>query len=209
MAKVGLELVSPSPNMLLEGRLLAYLIPESSQSKDFLRAFFDKTIRSTNWASVLEFAVCQGGASWLLSVYWPRLSARLSVVSDASAASAVSENERNSEVKSELAVESSTVAAPSVSDLTNAERNILNSRDGTLLVLSALDSTKETMEQSVGTVVKLFKLTGEYFNFYWGDSSEHPLAYAAVQNRGDICIFIMQQLGGGEVGLNHLVLQHP
>ena len=210
MAKAGLELVSPRSNKLskctsaptqpasLESRLLAYLIPESCQSQDFLRAFFDKTIRSTYWASVLEFAVCKGGASWLLSLYWPRLSARLSVVSGASAASGVSEYERESEAASKLVAESSTVAALSVPVLTSAERNILNSRDGILLVLSALDSTEETTKLSVATVVELSKLAGVNHNFY-SLSSENPMNYAAAKNRGDVCTFIMQHLGGVEV----------
>ena len=197
MAKAGLELISPLPNKLakstfastqsasLERQLLAHLIPASGQSRDFLRAFFDETIRSTYWASVLEFAVCQGGAFWLLSLYWPRLSAQLSGV-------------RESEAKRELLAESSTVAALSVSDLTSAERNILNSRDGILLVLSALDSAEETMQESFATVVELSKLAGVNHNFY-SLSSENPLNYAAAKNRGDVCTFIMQHLGGGEV----------
>ena len=199
MAKAGLELVAPRASELskttsvsLERRLLAYLIPESNQSQDFFRAFFDNTVRSTYWDSVLEFAVCQGGAFWLLSLYWPRLIARLSAVSDLSAA--VSEDERKSEVKSVVA-ESSIVAEAPVSNLTYGERSILNSRDGILLVLSVLDSAKETRQQSVDIVVNLSKLAGVHPIFTRGDSSNNPLCYAAAKNRSDICTFIMPRLG--------------
>ena len=218
IVKAGLELVSARPNELskntsaptqfatLELRLLAYLIPESNKSQDFLRTFFDDSIRNTYWASVLEFAVCQGGASWLLSVYWPRLIARLSEASGPSAAPAVSEDKLKVKANSELAAESPIVSALPVSDLNFEEKRILNSSDGILLMLSSLDSTEETRQQSVKTMVALSKLVDPVQNFGRDhDSSRSPLYYAAAKNRSDICTFIMQQLGGATVDLENLV----
>jgi hypothetical protein len=173
--------------------LLRHLLSESRSQSGVIRDFFFGPLRSTYWAAVLEFAACQGGASWLLSIYRPKLYARISL----SSKSLQSAAETAAADAATLQPQPSAASATSTR-LSAKDERVFFSRDGVLLVMCALDSAEATRQETVEMLTDLAQIEGvrntiSSTDFYGtDDASSNAYLHCAAQNRADYLALLLQ-----------------
>ena len=168
----------------LEYRLLCHLQTDAAISNNLQRFFTVEMDES--WAESLEFAVCQSGATWLLSIFRPVLFSVLSEIKWT--AKPTSASSKSTLPKLPLDVQ------PAVFErLSESDRQFLNSKHGTLLFLCALDAAESHLRQEAQLYIqRIASLPVTDKTFVSEGNDENPLMYSAVSNRADFVSIINQ-----------------
>ncbi len=221
VAKLGSELSSVSSpayapplasdrdRSLLCTRLLRHLLPNAPHDP---LSFFVGLLKSSYWSAVLEFAACEGGAAWLLSIYRPTLLAKLPSVKDLQFSPAAAATSATATLQPSFSAFVSGASA----GLSTEDERVFFSREGVLLMMCALDSAEATRRQAIELLTKLAGLDGvtkavSTTTFHSADSaSTNAFLYCAAQNRADYLALLLQLFPNApRVQLRPLVLFCP
>jgi hypothetical protein len=166
-----------SMKSLLYTRVLRHLLPKAPDEATAPLSFLVGLLKSASWSAVLEFAACEGGAAWLLSIYRPTLLARLP-----------------------------SVKGLRFFPADPGEEKLLFSREGVLLVLCAFDSSEATREEAVRLLKEFRSLgSGKYGaqKAQFGNVSTNAFLYCAAHDRADILKLLLQLFRTSQVQETH------